>query len=45
MEQENKYLKERIAFLEALVDMQYESVKKAIETNRVLINYLKDKKI
>lgn len=43
MEQENQYLKERIAFLEALVDLQADTIKTALKTNSVLIDYLKDK--
>ncbi|MGM0124705.1 hypothetical protein IGI37_002099 [Enterococcus sp. AZ194] len=42
MEQENQYLKERIAFLEALIDVQTETLEKAIATNAKLINYLKE---
>lgn len=45
MEQEIKELKEQIAFLEALLDLNSESLKKAIETNRMLIEYLKKQKI
>lgn len=43
MNQENQYLKDRIAFLEAMIDLQTDTINKALETNRILINYLKDK--
>lgn len=43
MEQENKYLKERIAFLEALLELNSRGLEKAIETNSILIQYLKNK--
>lgn len=43
MEQENQYLKERIAFLEALVDLQADTINTALETNSTLVKYLKDK--
>lgn len=45
MEKENQYLKERITFLEALVDLQADTINKALETNSTLINYLKDKEV
>ena len=45
MEQENEYLKERIAFLEALLELNSKGLEKAIETNKILINYLKVNKI
>ncbi|MGY3766820.1 hypothetical protein ACWOAH_09875 [Vagococcus vulneris] len=45
MEQEIKELKERIIFLEALLELNSHVLEKAIETNRILIEYLKEKKI
>lgn len=44
MEQENQYLKDRIAFLEALLEVNTQGLKIAIETNRKLIDYLKKEK-
>lgn len=44
MEQENKELKERVIFLEALLEMNAAGLEKAIETNRMLIEYLKENK-
>lgn len=43
MEKENEYLKERIAFLEALVDFQADTIKKALETTSILITHVRDK--
>ncbi|MFC4698492.1 MULTISPECIES: hypothetical protein [Lactobacillales] len=45
MEQEIKELKERIVFLEALLELNSHGLEKSIETNRVLIEYLKNRKI
>lgn len=42
MEQENKYLKERVTFLEALLELNSKSLEKSLETNRLLIDYLKN---
>ena len=42
MEQEIKDLKERIIFLEALLELNSKGLEKAIETNRILIDYLKN---
>ncbi|WP_270364382.1 hypothetical protein [Enterococcus malodoratus] len=44
MKQEIKVLKERIIFLEALLELTSHGLEKAIETNRILIEYLKNKK-
>ncbi|MBO0477936.1 hypothetical protein DOK76_12755 [Vagococcus sp. DIV0080] len=44
MEQENKELKEMVIFLEALLEMNAAGLEKAIETNRMLIDYLRKKK-
>lgn len=44
MEQEIKKLKERIDFLEALLELSSHGLEKAIETNRVLIEYFKKNK-
>lgn len=41
MEKENKYLKDRIKFLEALLDINAETLDKTLETNRILIEELK----
>ncbi|MFW3538226.1 hypothetical protein [Vagococcus fluvialis] len=41
MEKENNELKERIVFLEALLEMNAAGLEKAIETNRMLIEYLR----
>lgn len=41
MEQENQYLKERITYLEMLLDLNAESLQKAIVTNEKLIQYIK----
>ncbi|MDA9472664.1 hypothetical protein [Enterococcus sp. 5H] len=38
---EEKKLKERIAFLEALLDLNFETIEKALETNRLLLHALK----
>ena len=43
MEQEIKTLKERVVFLEALLDMNSQSLKTAIETNEKLIEHFKMK--
>lgn len=43
MEQEIKTLKERVVFLEALLDMNSQSLKTAIETNEKLIEHFKTK--
>ena len=43
MEQEINELKERIVFLEALLELNSHGLDKAIETNRMLIEYLKNK--
>lgn len=42
MEQEINELKERIIFLEALLELNSRGLEKAIETNRMLISYLKN---
>lgn len=42
MEQEIKDLKERIIFLEALLELNSHGLEKAIETNRILVKYLKN---
>ena len=41
MDQEIKDLKERIVFLEALLELNSHGLEKAIETNRLLIEYLR----
>lgn len=41
MELEIKELKERIIFLEALLELNSHSLKKSLETNRMLLDYLK----
>lgn len=38
---EEKKLKERIAFLEALLDLNFETIEKTLETNRLLLEVLK----
>jgi hypothetical protein len=43
MDQEIKALKEKVVFLEALLDMNSQSLKTAIETNEKLIEFLKTK--
>lgn len=43
MDQEIKALKEKVVFLEALLDMNSHSLKTAIETNEKLIEFLKTK--
>ncbi|WP_270290187.1 hypothetical protein [Enterococcus casseliflavus] len=40
MEKEIQYLKDRITFLEALIDFQNETVKKSIDLNTFLIRLL-----
>ena len=42
MEQGIQELKERIAFLEVLLELNSHAIEKSIETNKVLINYLKN---
>lgn len=42
MEQEIQELKERIIFLETLLELNSHGLEKSIETNRILINYLKE---
>lgn len=42
MEQEINELKERIIFLEALLELNSHGLEKALETNKILINYLKN---
>lgn len=45
MNEEIKQLKDKIYFLETLLEMNAETLKKAIETNRVLIDQLKKQKL
>ncbi|EOL45784.1 hypothetical protein [Enterococcus caccae] len=43
MDLEVKYLKEKIEFLEALLELNSNSLQKAMESNRKLIDYIKYK--
>lgn len=43
MEKEIQVLKERVVFLEALLELNSQSLKTAIETNEKLMEYLKTK--
>jgi hypothetical protein len=45
MNKEIKYLKEKIEFLEALLELNSLSLEKAMETNRKLIDYVKTKEL
>lgn len=43
LRKENEYLKERIAFLEMIIEVNQETIKKAIDTNTKLLDWLKEK--
>lgn len=43
LEQENEQLKEKIYFLETILEMNTNSLDKAMETNRMLMEELKKK--
>lgn len=43
MEQEINEIKEQIVFLEALLELNSNRLEQAIETNRILIRFLKEK--
>lgn len=45
MKEELTYLKEKIKFLEALLDVNAGTLEKAIKTNRILIEELKKRAI
>lgn len=40
LEKENKYLKERIEFLETIIELNSETIQKALETNQKLLNHI-----
>lgn len=43
VDEEIKFLKERIEFLEALLELNSLSLEKAMETNKKLIDYIRNK--
>lgn len=43
LRKENEYLKKRIAFLEMVIEVNQETIKKANDTNDRLLKWLKEK--
>lgn len=41
LQEENDILKQRIEYLEAILELNNETIQKAIETNNKLLNYIK----
>lgn len=42
MEKENEYLKEKIVFLEAMLEINGKTLEKSITTNQVLMDFLRN---
>lgn len=40
LQKENEYLKQRIKFLENIIELNTETIQKALDTNQKLINHI-----